>query len=95
MRLRFDALDAVDVEEVVLVVVGDVALHLRRAHAAVRLRDVDHRQIEMGKIPPGMRLTAKTAVSATAITATRTVRGRTTEGGADQPHGSRTPAETG
>ena len=48
-RLRFDALDAVDVEEVVLVVVGDVPLHLRRAHAAVRLRHVDDGQIQVGE----------------------------------------------
>jgi hypothetical protein len=48
-RLRLDALDAVHVEEVVLVVVGEVAFHLRGAHPAVRLRDVDHRKVEIGK----------------------------------------------
>ena len=48
-RLRFDALDPVDVEEVIFVVVGDVPFHLRRAHTSVRLRHVDHRQIEIGK----------------------------------------------
>ena len=48
-RLRFDALDPVDVEEVVLVVVGDVPFHLRRAHPPVRLRHVDHRQVKIGK----------------------------------------------
>ena len=42
--LRFDVLDAGDVEEVVLVVVGDEPFHLRRVHAAVRLGDVDHRR---------------------------------------------------
>ena len=44
-----DVVDAVDVEEVVLVVVGEQALHLRRVHAAVRLGDVDDRQIQVGK----------------------------------------------
>ena len=39
--LRLDVLDARDVEEVILVVVGQVAFHLRRIHAALRLRDVD------------------------------------------------------
>src|SRR5262249_13027660 len=48
-RFGLDALDTVDVEEVVLVVVRDVPLHLRRAHPAVRLRDVNHRQIQVGK----------------------------------------------
>jgi hypothetical protein len=48
-RLGLDALDAVDVEEVVLVVVRDVAFHLRRAHAAIGLSDVDHRQVEIWK----------------------------------------------
>ena len=48
-RLRFDALDAADVEEVVLVVVREMAFHLRGAHAAVGLRDIDDRQIEVRK----------------------------------------------
>ena len=38
-----------DVEEVVLVVVGQKAFHLRRVHAAVRLADVDHRQVQAGE----------------------------------------------
>ena len=92
-RLRLDALDAVDVEEVVLVVVDDVPLHLRRAHAAVRLRDVDDRQIEIRercRRASGSRQT--TAVSATAITATRTVMGR--RSAARISHiGQRTPAD--
>ena len=41
--LALDVIDAGDVEEVILVVVGEVAFHLRRVHAAVRLRDVDGR----------------------------------------------------
>jgi hypothetical protein len=48
-RLRLDALDAVDVEEVVLVVIGDEPFHLRRAHPAIGLRDVDDREIEIGE----------------------------------------------
>src|SRR5437763_11336095 len=46
---RFDVLDARDVEEVILVPRNDEALHLRRIYAAVGLRDVDHRQIEIWK----------------------------------------------
>src|SRR5205807_7658214 len=44
-----DVVDAVDVEEVVLVVVGEQPLHLGRVHAAVGLGDVDDRQVEGGE----------------------------------------------
>ena len=44
---RLDVVDAADVEEVVLVIIGDEAFHLRRVHAAVRLADVDHGQIQV------------------------------------------------
>ena len=47
--LGLDVLDAGDVEEVVLVVVGEVAFHLRRIHAAVRLRDVDRGRAQLRK----------------------------------------------
>ncbi len=43
MLLRLDVLNAGDVEEVVLVVVGKKALHLAGIHAAIGLRDVDLR----------------------------------------------------
>ena len=72
-RLRLDALDAVDVEEVVLVVVDEIPLHLRRAHAAVRLRDVDDRQIQIGKDVDAHpadgedRRSARRAITATSI----------------------------
>ena len=49
MFLRLDVVDAGDVEEVVLVVVGQKAFHLRRVHAAVGLADVDHRQVQAGE----------------------------------------------
>ncbi len=39
--LALDVIDAGDVEEVILVVISQVAFHLRRVHAAVRLRDID------------------------------------------------------
>ena len=39
--LAFDVIDAGDVEEVILVVVSEIAFHLGRVHAAVGLRDVD------------------------------------------------------
>ena len=48
-RLRLDVLDAGDIEEVILVVVRQVAFHLRRVHSAVRLRDVDRRYSERRK----------------------------------------------
>ncbi len=41
--LALDVIDAGDVEEVILVVVSQVAFHLRRVHAAVGLRDIDGR----------------------------------------------------
>ncbi len=46
---RFDVLNARDVEEVVFVIRNEEAFHLRRIHAAIRLCDVDHRQIEIRK----------------------------------------------
>src|SRR5262249_4583899 len=42
----FDVVDAVDIEEVIFVVVGDQTLHLSRIQAAVGLRDVDDWQIK-------------------------------------------------
>ena len=47
--LALDVLDAVDVEEVVLVVVGDEPFHLGGVHAAVRLGDVERRDAEVGE----------------------------------------------
>ena len=41
-RLAFDMLDPGDVEEVVLVIVGDEPFHLRRVEPAVRLRHIQH-----------------------------------------------------
>ena len=45
--LIFDALDVVDVKEVILVVVDEVAFHLRRTHSAIRLRNVNHWKIQV------------------------------------------------
>ena len=47
--LRLYVLDAGDVEEVIFVVVGDVALHLGGVHAAEGLRNVDRGDAERGK----------------------------------------------
>ena len=47
--LGLHVLDAGDVEEVVLVVVGQVAFHLQRVHAAIGLRDVDGRDAQGGE----------------------------------------------
>ena len=46
---RFDVVDAVDVQEVVLVIVRKKAFHLRRVHAAIRLGHVDYGQVQAGK----------------------------------------------
>ena len=40
-------LDAVQIEEVVLVVIDELCLHLRRRHAAIGLDDVDDRHAEL------------------------------------------------
>ena len=47
--LRLDVVDAGDVEEVVLVVVGEEPLHLLRVHAAVGLGHVDDRGVQVGE----------------------------------------------
>ena len=57
-RLRFDVLDAVDVEEVVLVVVGEEPFHLRGVHAAVRLGHVDDGHAQIGKDVARIRMMA-------------------------------------
>jgi hypothetical protein len=46
---RLDVMNSADIEEVVLVVVGEKPFHLRRVHAAIGLADVDHRQVEAGE----------------------------------------------
>ena len=45
--LRLDVVDAADVEEVVLVVVGEQPLHLGGVHPAVGLGDVDDGQVQV------------------------------------------------
>ena len=45
-RLRFHMLDARDVKEVILVIVSEIALHLRGVHAPERLRDVNRGDAE-------------------------------------------------
>ena len=75
--LRLDVLDAGDVEEVVLVVVRQVAFHLRRIHAAVRLRDVDRRRAELREdVDLHLPDRHDRRQSATEMTATRIVIGR-------------------
>ena len=59
--LRLDVVDAADVEEVVLVVVGDQPFHLLRVHAAVGLGDVDDRQVEGGEDVDGHALRGQQA----------------------------------
>jgi hypothetical protein len=46
---RLDVVDAGDVEEVILVVVGEQSLHLCGVHAAVGLGHVDDREVEIGE----------------------------------------------
>ena len=50
--LRFDVLDAGDVKEVILVIISEIALHLRRVHPAERLGDVNGRYSQGGKNVP-------------------------------------------
>src|SRR5204863_9639311 len=45
----FHVINAGDVEEVILVVVRQISFHLLRVHAAVRLRDIDHRIADLWK----------------------------------------------
>ena len=47
--LGLHALNPGDVKKVIFVVVDQVAFHLCRTHSAIRLCDVDHRQIKPGK----------------------------------------------
>ncbi len=46
-RLRLDVLNAVDVEEVVLVVIRDEPFHLLRAHPPIGLSDIDDRRVQV------------------------------------------------
>src|SRR5439155_15042873 len=48
-RLRLHMLDASDVKEVILVVIGEVTFHLRRVHAAEWLRDVNGGNTQRGE----------------------------------------------
>ena len=47
--LRFDGFNSGDVEKMIFVVVDEIALHLRRGHAAVRLCHIDDGQIQIRK----------------------------------------------
>src|SRR6185437_15973439 len=38
---RFHSLDARDEEEMVFIIIGEIAFHLRRIHPAIGLRDID------------------------------------------------------
>ena len=51
--LGFDVLDAGDVEKMVFVIIGDVAFHLGRIHAAIRLHDIDRGDAQTRKNIPG------------------------------------------
>ena len=75
MILRLDVLDAVDVEEVILVVVGDEPFHLGRVHAAVGLGDVERRHAEVGEDVARHACRASTPASTAAKTRTSTVTG--------------------
>ena len=47
--LALHVIDARDVEEVILVVIGEVAFHLRGVHAAIGLRHIDRRVAHLRK----------------------------------------------
>jgi hypothetical protein len=51
-RLALDMLDAGDVEKMVLVIVDDEPFHLRRVHAAVRLRHIQDGDAEVREDVP-------------------------------------------
>ena len=55
----FDAIDSRDVEEMILVVIRDVAFHLRGIHAAVRLGNVDGGIADLGEDIDGHALNRK------------------------------------
>ena len=44
-----DVIDAGNVQKMIFVIVRQKTFHLRRVHAAIRLADIDHRQIKAGK----------------------------------------------
>ena len=46
-RLVLDTLNAVDVKKMIFVIEDQVAFHLRRAHSAVRLSNVDYREVQI------------------------------------------------
>src|SRR6202045_5184248 len=48
-RLRFDMFDAGRVQKVVFVVLYELPFHLIGRHSYIRLRHVNHRDIEIGK----------------------------------------------
>ena len=75
--LALDVIDSGDVEEVILVVISEVAFHLRRVHAAVRLRDVDRGLADLREDVHRHALERRERrQSAMAISATTTVIGR-------------------
>ena len=47
--LRFNVVNAVDVEEVIFVIVGNQPLHLLGVHTSIRLGNIEDRQIESRK----------------------------------------------
>jgi hypothetical protein len=73
--LGLHVLDAGDVEEVILVVVGQVAFHLQRVHAAIGLCDVDGRNAQEGKTSRAIFSLACHAPRRIATTMTITVQG--------------------
>jgi hypothetical protein len=74
--LGFDVFDASDIEEVIFVIISEIAFHLGGIHPAVRLGDVDRRDAEGGKMSRDMRSMPIQAPSRLATTITMTVRGR-------------------
>ncbi len=74
--LALDVIDAGDVEEVILVVVSEVAFHLRRIHAAVGLGHIDRRIAHLRKDDrPACAAARARRRARSAIRATTTVMG--------------------
>ena len=83
--LRLDVVDAGDVKKVVLVVVGEIAFHLRGVHAAVGLADVHHRQVQAGEDVDGHLANRQDAAQRDADEGDYHGKG-TIQGESDQPH---------
>src|SRR5579885_1444691 len=45
--LRFDVLDACDIQKMILIIIDEIAFHLSGRHTTIWLSNINHRQIEI------------------------------------------------